>query len=93
MTLAEEVRAEFARIRRRFEGCDLASIRTDSVRKIEAYVDDLEARVAAQAPDPAPFEVTDRYDADHIKRSFAKQVQFDAEEARAQPYPTRRSVL
>jgi hypothetical protein len=78
MTLAEEIRAEFARIRRRFEGCDLASLRMSSFEKIEAYVTDLEDRVAAMPQEPESFDVVSQINRSEARGSvnseFARRV-------------------
>lgn len=42
-----EIHAEFSRIRKRFEGSDLASIRTEKAMKVEAYISTLEEATAA----------------------------------------------
>lgn len=62
MTLAEEIRAETARIiRRYFDVTDaIAPIRVETVRKIDAYVADTSERLAACTCDHAPgFELKD----------------------------------
>jgi hypothetical protein len=65
MTLAEEIRAEFARIRHRYEGISdaLASIRVSTVERIEEYMDDAEeakAHCTCEAARPAYRIPTER---------------------------------
>ena len=68
MTHAEEIRAEFARIRHRYEGISdaLASIRVSTVERIEEYMDDAEeakANCTCEAARPAYRIPTERTDA------------------------------
>ena len=52
MTLADEIRAEFQRIRARYEGCDIAAVRMTAVQKLEQGFDALEARLARCTCEP-----------------------------------------
>ena len=67
MTHAEEIRAEFARIRHRYEGISdaLASIRVSTVERIEEYMDDAEeAKANCTCAPVRSFEIdTSRTDA------------------------------
>lgn len=52
--LGNDVRAEVAKILRRFEGCDLAGVRVETLKRIDAYLN----------PEPDTFRIpTERCDA------------------------------
>ncbi len=65
MTLAEEIRAETARIIKRNFGLpnELAAIRISTVQKIDAYVEDAQDKLSRCTCDHAPsFEIDTRRD-------------------------------
>lgn len=53
--LGNEVRRELAKILARFNGLDIAAVRTSTISKTAAYINDLEMRIAAQSPEPAAY--------------------------------------
>ena len=72
------------KIRRRFGDAEIVGMKREDFETLAAEIEGRE---------PKPFEVIDKENfGDHVKRSFAKQVQFNGEEAKAEPY-TLRSVL
>lgn len=66
-SLAQEIRANFAKIRRKYEGHPdaIAPLRVDHIAAVEAHIDALEAHVAGCTCQPERgFEInTDRADA------------------------------
>jgi hypothetical protein len=85
MTLAEEIRAETARIIARNFGLpnELAAIRIATVQKIDAYVEDAQDKLSRCTCDHAPgFEIDTRRDkplhAMFIARRFQRMAGEDA---------------
>jgi hypothetical protein len=83
VTLAEEIRAEFSRIRRRYEGCETADIKTAVVGKIETYIKDLEDRVSALPAEEGVFGLVEHLSEASRENPMSAAFAVNARKARA----------